>query len=138
MKKFLATILAIVYLTSSMGATVHLHYCMGKFMSWGLADQENKSCTFCGMAKQTSDEPCISTMDGCCKDEYKTIKTNDDQKPSEPGFEFSKLIPDATLISHNSLSISFLSSISIDKPTANAPPTAEKVSIFLINCNFRI
>ena len=37
MKKLLITILALVYLTVSSGATVNLHYCMGKLMSWDLS-----------------------------------------------------------------------------------------------------
>ena len=49
MKKVLAIILAFVYLTSSMGATVHLHYCMGKLASWSLIDHESKNCAECGM-----------------------------------------------------------------------------------------
>ncbi len=54
MKKVLTTILAFVYLSTSMGATIHLHYCMGKLASWGLIDHESKNCTKCGMVKKTS------------------------------------------------------------------------------------
>ncbi len=44
MKKVLTTILAFVYLSTSMGATIHLHYCMGKLASWSLIDHESKNC----------------------------------------------------------------------------------------------
>jgi hypothetical protein len=36
MKKILVSILAVFYLASSVGATVHLHYCMDKFINWSL------------------------------------------------------------------------------------------------------
>ena len=34
MKKAIVSILAVLYLCSSAGATVHLHYCMGKLVNW--------------------------------------------------------------------------------------------------------
>jgi hypothetical protein len=43
MKKALATILAVIYLSTSIGATVHFHYCMGKLASWGLTDQHSSA-----------------------------------------------------------------------------------------------
>ena len=80
MKKVLATILAFVYLSTSMGATIHLHYCMGKLASWGLIDHDSKNCTKCGMVKKTPGSHFMAAKMDCCRDEHKQIKTDKDQK----------------------------------------------------------
>lgn len=137
MKKFLATILAFIYLAASMGATVHLHYCMGKLKSWGLLDKETKSCTFCGMSKTSNDKDCLSAGTGCCKDEQKLIKTDKDQKVTQSEIQLLKLSSDGIAVNYlDHLSIPIFSS-TIEFPTANAPPLG-KVPVFLRNRNFRI
>ena len=73
MKKILVSIFAVFYLASSVGATVHLHYCMDKFIDWSLLKGGDK-CDKCGMEKDG----------GCCKDENKFVKNNVDQKVAEP------------------------------------------------------
>ena len=72
MKKILVSIFAVFYLVSSVGATVHLHYCMDKFINWSLLKGGEK-CNKCGMEKDGS----------CCKDENKFVKNNIDQKVAE-------------------------------------------------------
>lgn len=52
MKKFLVAILALLYLTTSTGATVHMHYCMGKLIDWGFTHSKKDSCENCGMSKR--------------------------------------------------------------------------------------
>jgi hypothetical protein len=68
MKRILVTILAILYMASAMGATVHLHFCMGEFMGASLVHKDQHRCGKCGMLKTERDK-------GCCKDEHKTMKT---------------------------------------------------------------
>ncbi len=67
MKKIFATILAFVYITTSIGATVHFHYCMDKLASWGFSDEQNGACSFCGMAKARDNGHCISSNKSCCQ-----------------------------------------------------------------------
>ena len=80
MKKVLIAITALVYFTVSTGATVNLHYCMGKLMSWDLSAKADGNCGTCGMKKQGHK--------GCCNDEQKTFKVDKDQKVSESAFQF--------------------------------------------------
>jgi hypothetical protein len=138
MKKILATILAFVYLSSSMGATIHLHYCMGKLASWGLIDHENKNCVQCGMVKKTLTPQCMAAKMGCCKDEHKQIKTDKDQKlfPSE-FFKYNNL---SNAIALNEPAIESIKafSISIEYPNSNAPPLFDKLPRFIVFRNFRI
>ena len=137
MKKLLATILAVVYLSSSMGATLHLHYCMGKLISWGLVNHETKNCSNCGMLKSGMAAHSVNANEGCCKDEHKQIKSDQDQKLSQNTVEFSK-ITDAVPPHAAFHSYSFHLSQAVEYPTANAPPLIARESIFLFNCNFRI
>lgn len=135
MKKVFATILALIYLSSSIGATVHLHYCMGKLMSWSLKDDAKASCTYCGMPK-SSTKSCETVGKCCCKDEHKVIKAEKDQKASEFAFHPLKFSSLATVYLNN-LSQTHLHSQIIEHPVANGPPL-QKVPVFILNCVFRI
>ena len=70
MKKAIVSFLLMLYMASAMGATVHLHFCMGKIASFNLSHKETDKCKKCGM-KNTHNN------NGCCKDEFKSLKTND-------------------------------------------------------------
>jgi hypothetical protein len=76
MKKLLSAMLALLYLGTSVGATVELHYCMGRLVEWSLWHKDNSICSNCGMEKKHE------LTKGCCKDEYKQIKIDKDQKLS--------------------------------------------------------
>jgi hypothetical protein len=68
MKKLLVIALASIYLLVSSGVVVNLHYCMGKLSSMGLIHHDSKTCGNCGMDNN-----------GCCKDEVKVVKLQDNQ-----------------------------------------------------------
>jgi hypothetical protein len=138
MKKFLATILALIYLSTSVGATVHLHYCMGKLLSWGLINNDSKDCTFCGMPKNSKTVHCQSSKNGCCKDEQKHVKVDKDQKATESAYKFVSLSFETVAGNFVSLPDSYVASHIVGYPTTNAPPDHNKVPVFLRNCNFRI
>ena len=140
MKKLLVTILALVYLTASVGATVHLHYCMDKLVSWGFAHEKSdkNSCPYCGMNKTAGDKHCSQESKGCCKDEQKQIKGEKDQKISENGFDVSKLAIQS--VTHSSLTVDNVNvfTTSIEYPLTHAPPRSKTISLFVRNCVFRI
>ena len=81
MKKILATILAFVYISTSTGATVHMHYCMGKLAEWGFGHVNSNACGQCGMDKNDR------SNDGCCDNELTFIKNDNDQKAAEFCFQ---------------------------------------------------
>lgn len=121
-----------------MGATIHLHYCMGKLASWGLIDHESKKCPHCGMVKITPASNCMASKTDCCKDEHKQINTDKDQKLSPAEFfKFNNLSQDITL---NGLAIESTKafSTSIEYPNTNAPPLFDKLPRFIVFRNFRI
>lgn len=130
MKKFLVSILAIVYLTVTSGATVNLHYCMGKLMSWTLLSESEGNCGSCGMEKVGHK--------GCCHDEQKQLKVEKDQKGAESALKFLIINSDAFVISHIDVPKKYFSSAVLDKPCTHAPPRLGALPIFVLNCNFRI
>lgn len=138
MKKLFATILAVIYLSTSMGATVHLHYCMGKLFSWGLTDKDSKICGQCGMPKNSKSGHCMAVKDGCCKDKHVQIKLNKDQKATETAYQFSALLFIALPGTATMLPDLYVASYIVGYPTTNAPPNPNKVPVFLRNRAFRI
>lgn len=130
MKKFIVSILAIVYISTSAGATVYLHYCMGKLESWGLSAKNDAKCSSCGMHK--------TGHKGCCHDEQKQVKIEKDQKVNEPAFQFLVIPAHAIITSVPNWSVIYLSTPVIKSQNANAPPRSGSLSAYILNRNFRI
>ncbi|GAA4340821.1 hypothetical protein GCM10023184_38790 [Flaviaesturariibacter amylovorans] len=59
-------------MTSTVGATVHVHYCMDRVAGWGFSSPEDKACNQCGMDTEASKD--------CCKDTKAEVKLKADQK----------------------------------------------------------
>ena len=127
MKKFIVAILAFSYLVTSIGATIHLHYCMDKLVDWSLSERTGDSCENCGMEE----------VGGCCKDERHFIKNNTDQKCAQfdmPLFQISAIAAPAPFIAPSELSLSQKAKY----PTSHAPPGSSVPDILILNCVFRI
>lgn len=71
MKKLLAFILLITYFAFSSGVVINYHYCMNQLASAKLFEKESDVCGLCGMHSTDSE--------GCCHDEVKVLKAEDDQ-----------------------------------------------------------
>lgn len=138
MKKVFASILAVIYLSSSMGATLHFHYCMGKLMSWGLEYTDSKICSFCGMEKSGFSADGKITSNHCCKDEHKQLSAGKDQKASTSELQILKLSAGGSVMTCPALQDLYIPSSIADHPSANSPPRASKVPVFILNCNHRI
>lgn len=140
MKKFLVTILAFIYLITTVGATVHLHYCMDKLVAWCFVNEgsNKKVCPYCGMTKSATDKHCEKENQGCCKDEQKIVKLENDQKVSDAAFQFTQISSDA--ISHSLTDYSFEYAFSLTEKFAvtHAPLRTQGVSLFVRNCVFLI
>ena len=138
MKKVFATILAVIYLSTSMGATLHLHYCMGKLFAWSLTDKDSKNCGQCGMPKSGMSGYCTAVKGGCCKDKYIQVQLDKDQKSTETGYTFSDLSLIGIPASMSTLPDLCVASYIAGYPTTHAPPDLDKVPLFIRNCHFRI
>lgn len=128
MKKLIVSILAVLYLGSSAGATVHLHYCMGKLVNWNLSDEDGDKCDNCGMEKD----------DGCCKDEHQFIKNSVDQKTAESSIQLLQITTCTTPIAFTNELERYSSSLIENYPLSHAPPLETGVDVLIHNCVFRI
>ena len=127
MKKILVSILAVFYLASSVGATVHLHYCMDKFINWSLLKGGNK-CNKCGMEKDG----------GCCKDENKFVKNNVDQKVAESAIQLIQMAAVASPAAFIHTTEYYVTSITRENLIDHAPPRSNSVGIYILNSVFRL
>jgi len=131
MKQLLITLLSILYMTSATGATVHVHYCMGKFVQAGFTNQEDEECGRCGMKKEASKS--------CCKDEHKTIKSSDHQS-AKVDFECHYLIAlvPSPLYDMGSNNIPFHNLHLLPATIVHPPPLWRVCPLYLSIRNFRV
>lgn len=139
MKKLLVTILALVYLTTSIGATVHLHYCMEKLVGWELTTEgnETKGCSYCGMTA-AHDQHCENQGQGCCKDEVKQVKLDNDQKIGEFAFHFSPIPAETITATYINVPVASFSLLTQKYPVNNALRRCGDISLFVLNSVFLI
>ena len=127
MKKFITFIVAILFLSTSSGASIRMHYCMGKLADWGFMYRDSKTCENCGMEESDTKD------NGCCKDENKFVKNISEQKITESvSLNFTLTILDLPL-SLFSLSDIFYISSSEEYPISHAPPRNCKTPVYLLN-----
>ena len=84
MKRTSSIVLAFLYVLTSVGLTVNVHYCGGKLKSIQLLFDTPSCC--CGETKK---------MDGCCDDESYFVQLDTDHQISpsqELSFEFPELV----------------------------------------------
>ncbi len=130
-KRLFFTILALFYLTSTIGATIHQHYCMGELINSSLFNSNSDSCGKCGMEKH-SDE----TKD-CCKDLSIVIKTPDSHNFLEAVYDFNPPLIFLPAISLILLNLHEYSE-EVDKVSHVYSPPLLKCPLFIQHCNFRI
>lgn len=132
MKNFITSILALLYLATSSGATIQLHYCMGKLADAPMSHSNSKTCSNCGMEKSGN------TDNGCCKDEHKFFKDNSAQKLAENNLQFLQLISLAIPASFTEIPTIHFSSVTEENPISHAPPNLNGVPIYIFKGCFLI
>lgn len=134
MKKILVFILAVFYLGTSVGATVNLHYCMGRLVNWDLSHSkkrtEHNQCKKCGMEKAKA------VKGGCCEDKYKVLQGEKDQK-AESAYKSSHPVAVAAVTTSPSFLMPVVTSVSEEHPVSNAPPRCG-IPARIRYCVFRI
>ena len=131
MKKLLILILAFLYLGTSIGATVNLHYCMGRLVKWDFAHkQQQRNCEKCGMEKVRDKKT------GCCEDKYKLLQVEKDQK-AENAYHAVAPLAVAAITTYPLITIPIGNSFCHTYPVCNAPPNNQvplriRYSIFRI------
>lgn len=130
MKRVLATILAVLYLGTSSGATVHFHYCMGELIKWGLNSDNSKVCSNCGMQKKKAAN--------CCKEESQHVKIEKAQSRTDSPVQL-KLVPQ--LISAELFMYPLFAKNSAAAQASqliHAPPVYSGIPPIILFCTYRI
>lgn len=130
MKKFLVAIFAIFYIGTSAGATLHMHYCMGKLVDWSLGHNDSKYCSSCGMEE--------ADQKGCCKDEGRFLKNDTDQKITESAFQFMQVSIVSLPAEFAEISPAVFASLAKNIPGNHSPSRTCGVAVYIRNCLFLI
>jgi hypothetical protein len=124
MKRFLVTILALVYLTSTFGATVRLDCCLEKLVSVTLGSSSHNF--------QWSEEK------GDCKDDHRQAKLGHEQKRNDAKIRVAKFVPASVTAGFPEYSFQSVSTLSEAYPVNNAPPHQATIPLFILHCVHRI
>ena len=129
MKKIAAIFFLIIYGFTSVGATVHIHYCMNELVGWSLSKTETEKCGKCGMEKESDD--------GCCKDVHKQLQLKDSHKKVDssglPDFTGISILPQTNFIINTLYSFTPVRGSAI-----HPPPLINLPKLHILNCAFLI
>jgi hypothetical protein len=133
MKKLFLYLLSFVFIITSSGVMVNMHYCMGKLAgtSISIANNSTKKCGKCGMEKVTKKGK------GCCHDSKKLIKNVVDQNTTN---NFCNIEHPLTILPSTHFDILSIVTPNIDKYSyySHAPPHDFGVPIYIADCSFLI
>lgn len=132
MKKLFLVILALVHITTSTGAVVRLHYCMGELDDWGIIKSESKICGKCGM------EEVEGVDNGCCRDELKIIKSDTEQKITQFFSQLLNLFAQALPTTFCEISSLEVFTITKENPVSRALLKTSCLAVYIRNCVFLI
>ena len=129
MKKIVVILLLLIYGSATMGATIHMHYCMNELVGWSLwHGEKDKECGKCGMKEKKG---------GCCKDEHKQVKLKTEHQKSATAqyIQFLDIPALTTPVADFSFEIK---PTSLAFPVSNAPPKIPREKIYILHCVFLI
>jgi hypothetical protein len=124
MKKFLVTILAFVYLTGTVGATVRLDCCLENLVTIGLGTNTHADL----WSNENKD----------CKDEHKQAKLGHEQKHNDNHLRVAKSFPATLTTPFPAYSFHAVATITEAYPINNAPAQQAAIPLFILNCVHRI
>lgn len=130
MKKAILFIAMMGYLAFSSGVMFNFHYCMNKLDSVQLFAPASKKCGKCGMHTDASH--------GCCRDEVKIVKIDDEQKItaaidfSVQALQLPAQVPSAYILT------AFINSDETGHSTDHSPPLSATKDMRSLLCVFRI
>jgi len=127
MKKVIASFTIAVYFAFACGVMVNYHFCMDRYSSFRLYQPAGDWCPTCGM----------HTKKGCCHDEVRILKLQNDYQNATTFFSFHK-IPPAVITPSEFLTAEFVSEKVVFNSISRPPPLLSQQDIYLQNRVFRI
>ncbi len=135
MKKLVLYIWAFVFILSSGGVLVDMHYCMGKIKGTSISSSFSSTdthCASCGMSKKST------TGKSCCHDTKKLVKNQFDQKIVEKA-SFSVATIFVILPIQAFAATTFTDEVAlINHSFTHGPPLQSALPIYLRNRTFLI
>ena len=129
MKQILSIVLAVIYLSTSSGLALQVHYCMDEVSGVSLAADDENSCGKCGMEKTSSN---------CCKDETRFVKLDDAHKLLPSSYLQHPSVATVKSSEYFDQSIAYSDVIDPSVINANAPPVKTNRPLNLMHCVFRV
>jgi hypothetical protein len=127
-KKIVVILLLFIYGSATMGATIHLHYCMDVFVGSSLwHNNKDDKCGKCGMKEKKG---------GCCKDEHKQFKLKTDHQKS--GIAQYVKIFDTPALTSPITEFDFKGSLLLAFSVSNGPPEIPRKKLCILHCVFLI
>ncbi|MGI8952458.1 MAG: HYC_CC_PP family protein [Chitinophagaceae bacterium] len=127
MKKILVILLITVYAISSSGATLHFHYCCGKFDKIDFNANKKDNCPFANKISQK----------GCCDNRQVELKIKSDYQPETIAKTFYKVCE-----IYNNYATTYCSNIFINNNlkyfSGVSPPLSKSVPLYILQCVYRI
>jgi hypothetical protein len=130
MKKGIASISLFVYILVSCGVIVNFHYCMNRLDSLQLFASNAEVCGKCGMH--------VDDSMGCCRDEVKIIKMEEDQKVHQESVYDLPLLSPLVQVPSAYLNSLFVNVSETRHHENHSPPLLDEGGTYLENCVFRI
>lgn len=128
MKKLTASIAVCIYFAFACGVMVNYHYCMDRYDSFRLYKTSSDLCNRCGMHTKTR---------GCCHDEVKIVKLQDDHQTSSASIQFKNIQPAVTSL-NDLITAELMKSDPLFDHLNHSPPLLVGQDIWLRNRVFRI
>ena len=129
MKKILASITLLCYITVSCGVVINFHYCMDRLASTRFFVAEKKVCSNCGMHTKKSH--------GCCRDEVKVVQLQQDQSVAHVAFSMKPPV-NTFFVPSTFFVTSFYNAAETPQQFSHPPPLFTGKDICVLNAVFRI
>ena len=130
MKKIVAIFFLLIYSFTTVGATVHMHYCMGEYIGSNLYHTAKEECGKCGMKTAKSKD--------CCQDKHQFIQLKREHNQIAAAVEIPKFYNEVVVPNFR-----FVSSTPVFDGVEiiacfYSPPDVRKQKLHLLNCAFLI
>lgn len=128
MKKCIALILSLIYLSTSSGIVMNVQYCFEEIASVKIQGFGKDKCC------------CTNSSDksGCCSNELKVFKVDVSHVPSTADFNIGAPFYFIKPLSFFNVSPVLLCPVKLLQSSDNSPPLAAAIPIYIKNCVFRI
>src|SRR5215813_5596299 len=129
MKKIIASFTILVYFAFSCGVMVTYHYCMDRYDSFRLYQPASDWCAKCGMHTNGK---------GCCHDQVKVLKIQDDHQTSSATLSIDKLQPSAATLSDFLFAEVINKDASLNRTDHSPPLVLSRQDVYIQNRVFKI